>query len=142
LRRSHFIFAALLCACGKPSSPGPTPSAGSSSSASPVSAPLPPLSEDERRAAEDKAVEYFGALATKDCSVLLRIVRGLSASDCKEDVHDWESHGASLLEVLGVVRDGRAPTALIVTARVRYDQKSREQLVRIVKGESGLQVYK
>jgi hypothetical protein len=107
------------------------------SSASAVAA----LSGSERSAANDAVTSYFTAMATKDCTTLPTLVKGtFTAAECEKEVREFAEHGVQLRSIGKITRDGRQPTAILVTAQLHYEKGDREQIVRVEQDGSAWKV--
>lgn len=133
------IAIAVLGCKGRSAPGGESPPA----SASPVViSPVAPLTEEEKKSAEDLSMTYLAAMGSKDCGTLLKIVANYKASDCKEDVDDWVEHQTHFLAVESIVRDGRDKHATLVTNKMNVSGKDRTLIVRVKRDGDNLKVQK
>jgi hypothetical protein len=100
----------------------------------------PPSGSAARRAdartqeasAEQLVRRFFAALPTQDCAQLMPLVASLQTSEqCQEFLHDWGRSATDLDAIVRSAVDGRDPTAVLVTVRVRGSSGMREMVLRV-----------
>lgn len=111
--------------------------------AAPEPSAVAPLSDVDRKAAEETAQRYLGALQAKDCASLPSLVKGpLSAEECQHDVKAFAEHDAELVRVVGAKLDGRDPSAILVTVLLRFGATRREEVFRVERDGSQWKVHR
>ncbi len=87
-------------------------------------------------------MSYLGAMGSKDCATLLKLVANYKAPDCKEDVDDWVEHHTQFLAIESIVRDGRDKDAVLVTTKMNVSGKDRPLIVRVRRDGAEWKVHK
>jgi hypothetical protein len=108
-------------------------------SSSPFVAPSPsPVAAEEQRSTEDAILSYLTAMSAKDCAALSRLVIHFKAAECKQDVDDWVEHHTTFLAFDGFARDGRDPSVILATARMRVEGKDLKRVFRVGSDDAGV----
>lgn len=85
---------------------------------------------------------YLGAMGSKDCATLLKIVASYKPGDCREDVNDWVDHKTQFVAIDGIARDGRDKDALLVTTKMSVNGSVRPLVVRVRRDGGEWRVHK
>lgn len=139
MRRTIAIALAIAACKGRQESTADAPPTSSSPFVVPSVAPV---TDDERKAVEDMALSYLAAMSAKDCATLVQLVAGYEMKDCKEDVEEWVEHQTQLIAIESVARDGRDPSAMLVTSKMNVGGKDRPLVIRVKRMGSDWKVHK